>query len=185
MEKTVCGVGHLGLGVFKPKDNKKIYNIWKSILRRCTDTRRQEVKERNYKNVIIEENFLDFDKFCNWVLNFSNYKEGWHLDKDLLSGEYKKYSFDTCIFIPQFLNKFMKGEYCNNSVGLKGVTFNKLNKKFVSQIRVNGRVVYLGNYKNKEEAHEKYISYRKSVSIIMQQRALAYGLTLEQVKKIK
>lgn len=43
-----------------------------------------------------------------------------------------------------------------NSSGLKGVTFNKANQKWVSQITVNKKVTYLGSFDTPEAAHEAY-----------------------------
>ena len=41
--------------------------------------------------------------------------------------------------------------------GFKGVTFSKQMQKWVGQIRVNGRLIYLGSYRTPEEAHAAYL----------------------------
>lgn len=44
-----------------------------------------------------------------------------------------------------------------NSSGLKGVTWQKSNKKWQASIKVRGKSIYLGSYDTPEEAHQKYI----------------------------
>ncbi len=46
--------------------------------------------------------------------------------------------------------------YKNNTSGFKGVSFNKENGKWVSNIRVNGKLMYLGYFKTPEEAGRTY-----------------------------
>jgi len=51
-------------------------------------------------------------------------------------------------------NQANKKTSIKNKSGFKGVTF--LGKKFKSQIKYNGVVIYLGIFKTPEEAHEAY-----------------------------
>lgn len=44
----------------------------------------------------------------------------------------------------------------DNTVGLKGVSFNRKKGKFISQIYVNGKHCYLGSFKTPEDAHLAY-----------------------------
>lgn len=45
----------------------------------------------------------------------------------------------------------------NNSTGLRGVYYHKTKKKFIAQIGINGKRVYLGSSVDKEEAYELYL----------------------------
>lgn len=49
-----------------------------------------------------------------------------------------------------------KGNYNNNTTGLKGVTLKK--GKFISQITIEGKCKYLGSFKTAEDAHNAYMN---------------------------
>lgn len=52
--------------------------------------------------------FASFQSFASWAINQTGYAlPGAHLDKDLLYKGNKTYSEDTCVFIPQSLNKLL------------------------------------------------------------------------------
>ena len=42
-----------------------------------------------------------------------------------------------------------------------GASFDKRSNKFISQIRHNGIVIFLGRYNSQEEAHQQYLNYIK------------------------
>ena len=46
----------------------------------------------------------------------------------------------------------------NNTSGVVGVSFDKVNQKWVSQTYIDGKARNLGRYDTKEEAHEAYTS---------------------------
>lgn len=48
-----------------------------------------------------------------------------------------------------------------NTSGYKGVYWNKTEKKWHAQIRVNGLRIHLGHYKNIEDAHNAYVEAAK------------------------
>lgn len=49
-----------------------------------------------------------------------------------------------------------RGVFKNNKIGLKGVSFKKSNKKFVSQIQYDGKVYHLGMFLDPENAAYVY-----------------------------
>lgn len=51
--------------------------------------------------------FYDFQDFANWCQSQMGFSQGFHLDKDLLQRGNKEYGMDTCVFIPQELNKLI------------------------------------------------------------------------------
>lgn len=46
----------------------------------------------------------------------------------------------------------------NNGHGLKGVKFNRGNKRYEAAIQVNKRQIYLGLFSTAEEAHAAYVA---------------------------
>lgn len=51
----------------------------------------------------------------------------------------------------------------NNTTGYLGVSYSKKNRKFVAQIRINGRLKYLGSFSKAIEAHEAYLKVKRQV----------------------
>lgn len=72
----------------------KSYKCWRGILNR--------VGKGRYKNVSIHQDWLDYRSFKKFHDMW--YREGFCLDKDLLSKGEKIYSPDTCCFLPPRLN---------------------------------------------------------------------------------
>jgi hypothetical protein len=53
-------------------------------------------------------------------------------------------------------NLFNRGKNKNNTSGFKGVSWDKEQKKWLAQIKINGKVKKLGRFNDKNEAYEKY-----------------------------
>jgi hypothetical protein len=51
---------------------------------------------------------------------------------------------------------------CNNKSGYRGVSWHKNAKKWVANIRVKNKLIYLGSYDTPEEAHEAYLCAKRT-----------------------
>ena len=107
-EKRTFGVGYLGEGEYKTKENGKltrVYETWCNMIRRCYDEKCQE-KRPTYKDCSASEEFHNFQNFGMWDKD-NYYKiegEQMCLDKDILVKGNKIYSPETCIFVPNTIN---------------------------------------------------------------------------------
>ncbi len=166
-EPRIYGVGFIGEGKYKAKENGKIneyYNIWHGMLMRCYDPKYQE-KYSTYKGCSVEDYLLNFQNMCEWIEN--NYYEvpgeRMHLDKDILCKGNKVYSRETCIFVPQRINTlFIK---CDNSRGKCPIGV-RLTLSGNYQARCcdgYGKCIELGSYSTKEEAFQVYKEYKEKV----------------------
>ena len=87
-ESRICGIGYLGEGKYKAKENGKLtdeYKIYYEMLRRCYDPK---FHERNpaYKGCKVEDYLLNFQHMGEWI-NKNYYEvpgETMCLDKDIL-----------------------------------------------------------------------------------------------------
>lgn len=79
---------------FKKATKTRAYRCWIGIFGR--------IGKGNYKDVTIHKDWLCFNNFLTFYEQW--YREGFVLDKDLLSNGKKIYSADTCCFIPNVLN---------------------------------------------------------------------------------
>lgn len=145
MTPVICGIGYIGIGNYNSKDNKKYYNVWSHVIRRCYDNK-FILKYPTYKDVTVCEEWHNFQNFAAWYEE--NYKEGFHLDKDILCKDCKIYSPETCAFVPVEINNFIKGSHKDNGLP-KGVI--KTNNA-TYQVILCGK--YLGVYKTIEQAFQ-------------------------------
>lgn len=105
--------------------------------------------------------FKDFQDFASWCIIQIGYNNGFHLDKDLLTKGNKEYGKDTCVFIPQSLNKLItKRDRFRGALPI-GVTNDKGRMRASCQIGT-GKAKYLGNFDTTEEAFYVYKNFKES-----------------------
>ena len=132
------GVGYLGVGGCEHLDGNKMsssYILWTSILRRSYYEPYKE-KQPTYKNVTCCKEWHNFQNFNKWYENNYPYEvEGikFQLDKDVLqlNVESKIYSPETCVFLPDKVNKFMTNIKITNTSGIVGVNFDSVNGNWI------------------------------------------------------
>ena len=168
-EKRVYGIGYLGEGEYKSKENGKMtkcYDTWHSMLERCYSDKLHE-KYPTYIGCEADEDWLCFQNYGEWFDN--NYyeieDERMHLDKDILVKHNKIYSPETCIFVPDRINTlFVK---CDNARGDSPVGTSLKNGKYqVNCSLINpktgkSRFEYLGLYDTQEKGFEVYKYYKE------------------------
>jgi hypothetical protein len=143
---TVYGVGYFGQG--KYSKTRKIYSTWISMLQRCYSVNR--LKENpSYVDIFVCKEWKCFQKFAEWYTN--NYKEGFHLDKDILVKNNKIYSPETCCFVPSEVNNLLT--ICTKSRGIYplGVSITKCGKYSATHKKKK-----LGTFNTPEEAFQAY-----------------------------
>lgn len=154
-DKSVEGVGYLGIGKFNYIDTPICYTHWSEMLKRCYNPYRIN-KGNNiaYKDVFVEKDLLNLQNFGKWFEE--NYYEipgeTMCLDKDILSKGNKLYSKDTMIFVPQRINLlFTKSNKSRGDLPI-GVTIkkdrNKINLYVSCSIFENGvkQSHYIGRF---------------------------------------
>ena len=106
--KSVYGIGFIGAGKYKTKENGKLtkaYICWRNMLKRCYDPYYLN-KKPTYIDCYVCESWLCFLNFAKWF--YKNYYEIENeimcLDKDILVKGNKIYSPETCIFVPERIN---------------------------------------------------------------------------------
>ena len=168
-EKRTYNVGYLGEGKYKVLENGKntrVYDTWHDMLKRCCDPKYHE-KYPTYKDCEVYEEWHNFQNFAKWCdENFYEVNnEKMNLDKDILVKHNKIYSPDTCIFVPQAINKlFVK---CDKSRGNSVIGTSPKNGKYQVKCQVfnpetrKSKNEYLGIYETQEKAFEIYKYYKE------------------------
>ena len=172
---SVYGVGYFGIGEFKScNENGKItksYNTWKNIHERCYNPKFHK-KFQTYENCTVCKEWNNYQTFAKWD-NENYYEVGneqMALDKDILCKGNKVYSPDTCIYVPQSINKlFTKHDKARGNFPI-GVT--KYRNKFMAQLsKGNGKPITLGYYSTPEEA---FIAYKQAKEAYIKEVAEEY-----------
>ena len=162
---SVYGVGIVGTKYTITVDGVKTkeYELWKDTLKRCYSDTYQK-KQPTYEGCEVSDKFKSYEYFyewCNEQIGFNN--EGWQLDKDLLIKGNKVYSEDSCVFLPQEINKILVKCTASRGQHLIGVYWNKRDKAFVAQVSKNkSGSEYLGYFKTELEAFKAYKQAKES-----------------------
>lgn len=159
MTPSVCGIGCMGIGKIKSRDENgkptKCYSAWEHMHRRCYDPKCQE-KQPSYKNCKVCEEWNNYQNYASW--HIENYyevgNEQMALDKDILCKGNKVYSPDTCVFVPQSINKLFTKR--DNERGEYPIGVCKVGDNFMAQLNKGNRRITLGLYSTVEEAFLAY-----------------------------
>lgn len=151
----------------------RAYKCWSDMVRRVTN--RQNGRDPSYIGCKLSKHFENYQNFANWFYNetpaFARVS-GFHLDKDVLSGD--TYSEHTCLLIPQEVNAFItfrKLFFKNKGLG---VTFD--GKKYISRVQdpyLKERK-YLGYFDTEIAAYRAWFSHK--VGIAEKHKDLLRGL---------
>ena len=168
-EPRVYDIGYIGEGKYKCRENGKltrVYSTWCSMMKRCYSKKLHE-KHLTYKNCKVSEKWHNFQNFAEW------YEENYYeiegetmcLDKDILCKSNKIYSPETCIFVPQTINKLFIKNNKNRGESVIGTT--PKNGKYEVQCNMinpktgKSKKEYLGYYETQEKAFEIYKYYKE------------------------
>lgn len=152
-------------GVTKRRLACNFHRVWSDMIRRCYSERFKE-KYPTYKECTCCPEWIYFSKFKAWMETQD--WEGKELDKDLLFEGNKIYSPETCIFIPQRVNKFMHSgirvseKTPDSNSPYIGVTWSRQDKIYKAQsVTVIGKIhVSLGCFKDPLEAHNAWRAFK-------------------------
>lgn len=169
-EPRIYGIGYLGEGKYKVSENGKdtrVYDTWHHMLQRCYDSKLHK-RNPTYIDCEVCEEWLNFQNFAKWY--YENYyevnNEKMCLDKDVLVKHNKIYSPDTCIFVPQAINKLFTKRQNDRGESVIGATLWK-NGKYMVRCCVydfetgKSKKEYLGLYESQEKAFQVYKYYKE------------------------
>lgn len=160
--KLFFGIGFIGIGKYSQTTHLKIYQIWKSMLFRCYDTKYQ-IKFPTYIGCTVDKSWYNFQTFAEWCEQ--NYVENYELDKDILIKGNKIYSPNLCCFVPHEINSlFIKS---NNIRGDLPIGVSKSQNKYKVRLMKYGQLIQYNGFKTPNEAFEKYKIEKESYIKVM------------------
>lgn len=168
--KLVRGIGDKGLDYpcCNGKSRLKEYDLWSSMLLRCTVNYKDKCP--TYDGTTCSENFKSYSYFyewCNRQIGFNKKDENgkiFQLDKDLLLKGNNVYSEDTCVFVPQRLNKLLTKRLAKRGEYPIGVNKDKDSSKFRARCG-DGYGVYkhIGQFNTPQDAFQAYKVFKESI----------------------
>lgn len=159
---SVCGIGYIGEGKHKSKNNGKVTDVyfsWRNMLARCYDEANL-ANQRTYRDCSVCEEFKNFQVFAEWYTTHESFGLGYEIDKDLLISGNKIYSPETCTFLPKEINVALNKERVNKGISL-GLTKRENRDKYRALVFNNGIRIHLGDYDTPEEASEAYVKAKE------------------------
>ena len=162
-ERRSYGIGYLGEGKYKVRENgkkTKCYKEWIQMLQRCYDPKTQE-RQPTYKGCLVCEEWHNFQNFAEWF--YKHYYEvpnqRMELDKDILFKGNKIYSPDNCSFVPKDINNlFVKCEKRRGDLPI-GVTYHKRDNVYEAWCAK----IYIGRYNTIDSAFQSYKHYKENL----------------------
>lgn len=143
-----------GVGKYTSRLNGKkaiYYTSWLAMHKRCDDEKYQ-IKNPSYRNVKICNEWYNFQNFAKWFED--NYIEGFHLDKDILSIDFKIYSPETCCFVPVEINSLFTS--CQSKRGNFRIGVSKYRKAYQVHLSKNALQEWIGSFPTEKAAFDYY-----------------------------
>lgn len=172
---TVAGVGinDLKRGTY----DRKAYIKWKSILERTYVQNKPGGHAQSYVGCSVSNEWLTFSNFYSWYQ--CNYREGYHLDKDILKVGNKVYGEDTCVFIPLEINHLVKErDYGVWPLGVDKQTrgTNEMSRPYRARATGINKTIHIGYFETPELAHKAWQECKSEIF----QNALNWYCSLEE-----
>lgn len=161
----VHGYGIKGKESTQDLDGKRLtsYSVWSDMLRRCYSPE-MLLKNPTYADCTVCPDWMLYKNFKEWF-NL-NHKENTCLDKDILVRGNKVYSPETCVFVPQEINKLLITRKAKRGEYPIGVCLHKCGK-FVA----SGKSIYAGLHNTVEEA---FLAFKSAKEINIREVALRH-----------
>lgn len=130
----------------------QFYKTWQSMIARCYSKSYQKQKP-SYIGCSVCDEWLTFSNFKKWMETQD--WQGKQLDKDILFLGNKVYSPETCVFVSQLTNSFIKDNKASRGESMLGANFHIRKKVFQARCSnpFTKKSEFLGHYDNDLDAH--------------------------------
>ena len=131
-----------------------LYPVWSSMKRRCYNKNTYGYEHYGGRGIVVCDEWLhDSESFIDWAL-LSGWSRGLYFDRINNDGNYEP---SNCRFVtPQTSSCNTRLLANSNKSGYRGVHWHKDNKKWVSQMTINGKRTYFGCFDSPRLAAIRY-----------------------------
>lgn len=137
------------------RQQTKLYRLWAALLQRSLSPQ-YKARRPTYAGCQVDPRFHSYAGFCEWATQQPNFdRDGWQLDKDLLSKGGSVYAPECCVFLPAKVNSLLAVKYRKASGLPPGVRMAR-SGRFTAFYSVDGRQVTLGTFATLLEAETAY-----------------------------
>lgn len=141
-------------GFSKREKIHPLYSIWAQIKDRCYNVNNKKYKHYGARDIFICDEWLNDPKaFIKWAFG-NGWKRGLTIDRRNNDGNYES---GNCRFITQrnnVLNQRLLRS--NNTSGYRGVWQNEKTKKWIANIKIYDKSIYLGSFNSPRLAAIRY-----------------------------
>ena len=136
------------------------YVRWRNMIERCY-SKKYHTRKPSYSDCSVCLEWLTFSNFSEWMKG-QNWS-GLELDKDILSGDKKVYSPETCLFITKEVNVFMSSSNADS----KAVKYSKRHKSYSSYCSnpITKTMEYVASSKDPEVCRGKWLVRKKQIAL--------------------
>ena len=133
----------------------RIYSIWIDIKSRVFNSKSKSYNDYGGRGITLCDEWLDVQNFYDWAM-LNGYSEDLTIDRIDNDGNYCP---ENCRWVTQTIQSRNQRMQKNNISGFKGVCFNKNKNKYIAQICVNNKNIYLGSFSMAVEGAIAYNNY--------------------------
>ena len=136
--------------------SNRFYDTWYGMLQRCTNPNHKAYKNYGGRGITVCEEWLDIKNFVAWAeATYPNIEDATldRIDND------KGYSPENCTWSDKTTQAVNQRVRKDNKSGYVGVSWNKRDKKWCANIRINKISKQIGSFKTKEEAIQARYNY--------------------------
>lgn len=127
-----------------------LYNVWSAIIQRCTNKNNKDYEYYGSRGIIVCEEWINsFKSFYDFCMK-NGWKQGLDVDRYYNDGNYEHGNIRFITHRSNSLNR--RQLQSNNKSGYVGVHLDKISKKYITQIKFKGKVIYLGRHENIKDA---------------------------------
>ena len=128
----------------------KEYQAWNTIKERCLNPKSKRFKDYGAKGITICDEWKDnVQAFYDHV---GKAPEGKRVSLDRIDNDRGYEPGNVRWVVNQSIQTINRGLFKKNKSGVAGVRWNNLTKRWLAQINVNKKLVYLGSFSNKDDA---------------------------------
>ena len=136
--------------------NTRLYSIWSKLKDRTLNPKNKQYNDYGGRGITICDEWKnDFMSFHDWAME-NGYSDELSIDRIDNNGGYYP---ENCRWTTSIIQNRNKRIPTNNTSGYKGVSYYNKTGKYITQIRVNKKLIYLGLYLNVIEGAIAYNNY--------------------------